>query len=212
MTSAKEKSRDLGNAGVFIDHAKLVEDDLLWLGGVERLTLWNVTVPRDFFAALPSLWWIDWRGGSPKQGVGHLTECAALRFLALNQIRELNEIAFISEMTSLEMIKLYGLAQLENLPMCRALTNLRRAEIGQMKSMVSVGPLLEAPNLEEIQLHNFVHVTPDDVTTMQRHKKLKAFEWYGENIPDKMWVPVRDAVALPKTRALHPEEWFGLPA
>ncbi len=70
--------------------------------------------------------------------------------------------------------------------------------------------LVDAPNLEELQLHNFVRVSAADVAAMQRHPKLRAFEWYGENIPDKMWFPVREAVTLPKTRPLHPAEWFGI--
>jgi hypothetical protein len=211
MTSqAKKAARDLADGAVWIDHAALADSDLEWLQDCQRLTLWNVTAPPNFLAGLPNLWWVDWRGGGVAQRVGQVSGCEGLKYLALNQIRGLADLSFLAGMTSLEMIRLYGLTHLEQLPSLEALSKLRRAEIGQMKSMASIGPLLQAPNLEELQLHNFVRVSPADVVAMRRHPKLRTFEWFGENIPDKMWVPVREAVALPKTRTMHPEEWFDL--
>ena len=208
---AREKAKDIGSAGVWIDHAKLTIEDLNWLVDVERLTLWNVSVPENFFKSMPSLWWVDWRGGSAKQDIGQIGDCKSLRYLSLNQIRGLSDVEFISQLTCLELLNLYGLSKLADLPSMKGLTGLRRAQVGQVKSLISIKPLLQAPNLEEILFHNWVKVDPDDVAEMKRHPSLASFEWFGPDIPDKMWVPVRDALALPKARAIHPEEWFGLP-
>jgi hypothetical protein len=111
----------------------------------------------------------------------------------------------------LEMLNLYGLSNVDSLPSMKAHMKLRRIHIGQMKSLLSIGPVLEAPHLEELQLLNWVGVSASDVEAMQNHLNLRTFEWFGANIPDKMWVPVRDAVGLPLTKAMHPEEWFALP-
>jgi len=209
--TAHAQSRSLGSGGVFIEHATLSEADLVWLIGVERLVLWNVSVPSDFLGRLPSLWWIDWRGGSVKQGISHIQSCQKLRYLALNQIRGLSELSFIQSLTALEMINFYGLPKLSSLPSMSKFSKLRRAQLGQMKSLPSIGPVLAAPKLQELVLHNHVRVSPDDVQTMRDHPHLSAFEWFGENIPVKMWEPVRKAVGLPLAKAIHPEEWFGLP-
>jgi hypothetical protein len=210
-SKAKAASRDLGNGGVFIDHATLVEDDLTWLANFSRLTLWNVSVPPDFLRQLPLLWWIDWRGGNAGQGVTQIETCTLLRYVSLNQIRALTSLNFLENLHSLEMLNLYGLSKVDSLPSMKALMKLRRIHIGQMKSLLSIGPVLEAPQLEELQLLNWVGVSASDVEAMQNHLNLRAFEWFGANIPDKMWVPVRDAVGLPLTKAMHPEEWFALP-
>ncbi len=208
--TAKTTSRDLRHAGVFIDHAVLTEADLEWLGTVERLVLWNVSVPPDFLSRLPLLWWIDWRGGSAKQNLGQIGSCTRLRYLALNQIRGLSDLSFIAYLSNLEMIKLYGLSKIAILPSMKGMTMLHRAQLGQLSSLSSIGSILAAPNLRELELHNRVGVSPEDVEMMRSHPTLSTFEWYGENIPVKMWKPVREAVGLPLTKAMYPEAWFGL--
>jgi hypothetical protein len=209
--TAQTQSRNLGSGGVFIEHATLCEADLVWLADVERLVLWDVSVPPDFLTRLPSLWWIDWRGGSLKQGISHIQSCQRLRYLALNQIRGLSDLSFIKNLRTLEMINFYGLSKVACLPSMLHFSKLRRAQIGQMKSLPSISAVLSAPNLQELQLSNRVGVSSDDVRAMRDHPKLAAFEWYGESIPVKTWKPVRTAVGLPLTKAMPPEEWFGLP-
>lgn len=109
--TAKAKSRNLGTGGFYIEHAALTEDDLVWLASVERLVLWDVSVPSDFLTRLPSLWWIDWRGGSAQQGISQIQLCEKLRYLALNQIRGLSDLSFIMHLTALEMINFHGLSK-----------------------------------------------------------------------------------------------------
>lgn len=210
MTDGQKSYRRLSDGAVFLDHTSLSEADLEWLSPVERLTLWNVKVAPGLLNRLPRLWWLDWRGGGAKQGLDQIADCGGLRYLSLNQIRGLGEIGFVKNLTSLEMVNLYGLTSVSELPSFRALDSLKRLQIGQMKALNSIGPAVAAPNLEELQLHNFVRVTATDLEALQAHDALRTFEWFGENIPDKTWVPVRDALSLPKTRPLHPQEWFGL--
>lgn len=210
MTEGLKAHRILSDGAVFLDHTSLSEADLEWLSPVERLTLWNVKVAPGLLSRLTRLWWLDWRGGGVAQGLHQIQDCSGLRYLSLNQIRGLGEVGFIKNLTSLEMVNLYGLASLSELPSFRALCGLKRLQIGQMKALTSIGPAVEAPNLEELQLHNLVCVTATDLQELRMHRKLRAFEWFGENIPDRMWVPVRDALSLPKTRPVHPDEWFGI--
>ena len=151
ISLAKAASRDLGHAGIFIEHATLTESDLDWLCDVERLTLWNVSIPKHFLRKLSALWWIDWRGGNANQGIDQIEEKDGLRYLSLNQIRGLSDLSFINKLMHLEMLNLYGLSKVTLLPSMIASETLRRVQLGQMKNLTSIGPVLEAPNLEEIQ-------------------------------------------------------------
>jgi hypothetical protein len=210
ISKARSAARFQNSGGVFIDHATVVEDDFDWLGEVERLTLWNVNLPAGFLRRLDRLWWVDWRGGGKGQPIEQLTECPGLRYVSLNQIRGVNDLRFLADLTSLEMAQIYGLSAVERLPSFAGLTSLRRLEIGQMKVLESIGPALDAPNLEELFLIKKLNVTSYDVSAIQSHAALRSFYWFAEDVPDRLWVPVRDAIALPNARAMRPEEWFSL--
>lgn len=211
MTSkAKSAARLQDAGGVFIDHATIVEDDFEWLAEVERLTLWNVKVPAGFLSRLNRLWWVDWRGGGKGQEIEQLTACPALRFVSLNQIRGVDDLQFLADLNSVEMISIYGMSAVQRLPSLADLTSLRRLEIGQMKLLESFHPTLDAPNLEELLLIKKVNVTPEDLRAIKSHAVLRSFDWFAEDVPDRVWVPVREAVTLPRTRPMRPEEWFSL--
>jgi hypothetical protein len=211
MTSkAKSAARLQDAGGVFIHHATIVEDDFEWLAEVERLTLWNVKVPADFLPRLNRLWWVDWRGGGKGQKIEQLTTCPALRFVSLNQIRGVDDLKFLAELTSVEMVRIYGMSAVQRIPSFAGLTSLRRLEIGQMKLLETIHPALDAPNLEELMLVKTVNVTPDDVRVIKSHAMLRSFDWFAEDVPDRVWLPVREAITLPRTRIMHPEDWFSL--
>ncbi len=196
--------------GIFIDHATIVEDDFEWLSEVERLTLWNVKVAADFLPRLNRLWWIDWRGGGKGQKLEQLKTCKSLRYVSVNQIRGVDDLQFLAELASVEMVRIYGMSAVQHLPSLAGLTSLRRLEIGQMKILESIHPALDAPNVEELLLLKTVNITPEDVRAIKSHAALRSFEWFAEDVPDRVWVPVREAITLPRTQAMHPEEWFSL--
>jgi len=207
---AKTAARFKDAGGVVIDHSTIVEEDYEWLADVERLTLWNVKVPEGFLAHLKQLWWVDWRGGGKGQNVEQLAACSGLRYVSLNQIRGLNDLGFLTQLASLEMLSIYGLSAVLEFPSLRNLSLLRRLEVGQMKLLASIHPALEAPILHELFLIRKLNVTPDDVRAIKSHSALSFFEWFAEDVPDRVWLPVRDAIKLPPTRPMHPEEWFSL--
>lgn len=209
-SKAKFAARAQGAGGVFIDHATIVDDDMEWLAEVERLTLWNVKVPEKFLSKLPRLWWIDWRGGGKGQSVEQLQDCPRLRYVSLNQIRGLDNLSFVCRLPAVEMLQIYGLSAVQRLPSFAGLPSLRRLELGQMKRLEAICPALDAPALEELLLVRAVNVTFEDVAAVQSHPKLRSFDWFAEDVPDRVWVPVRQAITLPRARPVHPEEWFSL--
>ncbi len=208
--SAKSAAHFRGSGGVFIDHATVVDDDFEWLAEIERLTLWNVKVPEGFLSRLKRLWWVDWRGGGKGQQVEQLAACSKLRFVSLNQIRGLENLDFLANLKTVEMLSIYGLSAVRRLPSFVGLTSLHRLEIGQMKLLEAIRPALNAPNLKELYLLRKVNVSPDDLGAIKSHSTLGYFDWFAEDVPDRIWLPVREAIKLPRTRSLRPEEWFSI--
>ncbi len=68
---------------MWLDHATLADSDFEWLCDVERLTLWNVTIPRDFLGRLKNLWWLDWRGGGLGQGIDQIAPILSTVLIAV---------------------------------------------------------------------------------------------------------------------------------
>jgi hypothetical protein len=195
---------------LFLDHEDLLDDDIEWLAATERLTLWNVRVPPGLLARLDKLWWLDIRGGSAID----LTVAKGadkLQYLAVNQVRGMCDLSLVAGITTLRYLDLYGLPKVTELPSCAALANLEHARIGQMRGLISLHGLLQAPNLRELELAKKISVTESDVNEIISHPAIEKFCWFAEDVPDKVWVPVVEKIALPAVDHLHPQEWFGLP-
>lgn len=202
-TAAKWRSSD----DAWLDHVVLVESDLEWLAPVRHLTLWAVKAPERFFSRLPFLQGLDVRGGSSKSAA-FVEGCADLRYLVINQVRGLHDLTAVGDLTSLELLQLYGLPQVRTLPSLARLDALRRLDLGSMKGIEGLAPLLDAPGLEELQLSRAVSLAPSDPTCIAEHPTLAAFDWFAEDVPDKVWIPVVERVAKPKTRSMHAKDWF----
>jgi hypothetical protein len=205
--SARSTAKWLFDDTVRLDHAVLTESDAEWLGAVRHLTVWAVKVPSGFFRTLPSLEWLDVRGGSG-ESAEFVEGCVRLRYLAINQVRGLRDLTSVGDLANLELLSLYGLPQVRSFPSLGRLERLRRIEAGSLKGIEELGPLLDAPGLEELILIRAVSLSPSDPTRIAEHPTLSGFDWFAEDVPDKTWMPVVERVGRPKARATHPEEWF----
>lgn len=213
MATKKKPAREVaqlrGGGEVWIDHAEIVGADAEWMRDAQWLTLWNVTTPPGFLATLPELWAVDLRGGSATD-LAVIEGCVGLRCLIVNQVRGLRDLSLLSSLTSIEFLSLYGLKQVESAPSLSALSALRRLEVGQMRGLATIGPLLEAPAIEEIYLHKWVNATGDDVARLKASPTLRTFDWWGVDIPISRWLPIVTDVGLPKTKPIMPRDWFAL--
>ena len=192
---------------VWIDHATLRDSDAEWLQDVRRLTLWAVPQPAGLISRLPNLELLDIRGGSGHD-IDIVGGCTALRVLVVNQIRGMRDLHAIESLTSLELLSLYGLPQVQELPSATTLSGLVRLELGSMKGLSSIQPLVSAPALEELQLQRMVQLSDDDVAAIAHHPTLQRFGWFAEDVPVRVWQPVVAAVALPAPAAPRPEAWL----
>lgn len=204
---ALEVARWRSPTDLWLDHAAITENDLEKLQDVEKLTLWNVTYPEDMFSHLPHLWWLDVRGGSGNC-VMSLSKAKGLKYLRLNQIRGLQDIDAIAHLARLELLSLYGLAKVVELPTLSALKNLQRIEVGQMKGLQSLTPIFEARQLREILLIKNVPIIIQDVSIINEMPELRAFGWEVLDVPVGKFQPILDAVCIARVRAMHAADWF----
>jgi hypothetical protein len=209
--AARAVAKPRGNNGFWLDHAEIVDEDYEWLASVERLTLWNVRIPDAFLARLDKLWWLDIRGGSAVD-LEVARGTTKLQYLAVNQVRGMCDLSIVGELASLRYVALYGLPHMRRLPSFSALSKLERASLGQMRGLLSLRELLEAPRLRQLQLIRKIHVNADDVEGIINHPTIKQFDWFSEDVPEKIWAPVVQKIGLPPVPYDYPEEWFSLRA
>ena len=192
---------------MWIDHASLVPSDVEWLSGVRSLTLWAVKTPEGLLPSLPQLHWLDIRGGSGTS-IDVVNGCSKLTYLAVNQVRGIHDLSALSVQTNLRLLSLYGLPHVRTLPSLANLRHLKRLEIGSMKGIDGLSPLLEAPHVEELLLSKAVALSSTDSEAIATHPAIRAFDWLAEDVPVKTWAPIIDRVGRPKTKALSASDWF----
>lgn len=207
MTSAQSNANWHSPDDVWLDHVTLRLEDREWLAQARSVTLWAVKVPDGLLASLPNLVFLDLRGGSgtsPAPAAG----CTRLRGLVVNQVRGVTDLSILPTLTSLEFLQLYGLPQLRELPSMTPLRRLRRVQLGSMKGLVGLTGLHDAPALEELQLSRAVGIDEHDAERLAAHPTLRQFDWFGEDVPVRQWLPFRETVGKPAARALHARDWF----
>lgn len=204
---ARDVARGRGTAEVWIDHAVIEPADRDWLAPVRRLTLWAVDLPEGFIASLPNLDWLDVRGGSGSSA-DFVIGCERLRYLQINQVRGLSDASAVGDLVTLELLSLYGLPKVTALPSLARLRSLARLELGSLKGLGSIAPVLDAPALEELYLSRGVSMEADDPLRIRDASQIKAFYWNAEDVPDRVWVPVVRVVDKPAARAVMPSDWF----
>ena len=193
-----------------LDHVELIDDDIEWLATTERLTLWNVKVPARLLPRLEKLWWLDIRGGSATD-LAVAKGADKLQYLAVNQVRGMCDLSLISEMTHVRYIDLYGLPKVTQVPSCSGLTQLEHARLGQMRGLLSLHGLLQAPRLTELELIRKIALNAADIDEIINHPTIAEFGWFAEDVPNKVWLPVLEKIGLPTVQHRRPEEWFELP-
>jgi hypothetical protein len=182
---AREAARWVDEQTLHLTDASIRDDDIGWMAGVERLQAWNVTFAPDFLARLPRLWWLRVTGGSGRD-LSLAAGCRRLRYLMVNQVRGMTDLAVISELSSLQLLSLYGLPRVRRLPSLTALEELRRVELGSMKGLEDLSGLFDAPQVEELEFLKMVRLSAGDETLLCRYAPLKAFTWFGEDTPSRV--------------------------
>ena len=77
-----------------------------------------------------------------------------------------------------------------------------------MKRLSGLTGVHDAPALEELELSKKVSVAVTDAQRLAEHPTLRAFNWYGEDVPLKVWKPFCETVSKPRVSSMRPEVWF----
>ncbi|MDT5018174.1 MAG: hypothetical protein QOD39_4334 [Mycobacterium sp.] len=180
MAVSPEDWRDNGDGSAWVIGTKLVDGDVDRLQHVHYLTLVDTRLPADFLGRLPQLELLDLRGALSARTASQLATVPKLRALAINRARTLTELPALG--SSLEFLDLYGLSRLTALPPMHGLTNLRRVNLGQLRSLSDWTPLTDLPQLEELELTN--HLTPD-LDVLAQLAARPTFARFGWSAPDE---------------------------
>jgi hypothetical protein len=210
MSTKRVPARDAANwrdEELNLAGASVRGDDLEWMARVERLNTWNVTFPDGFLSRLPRLWWLKLIGGSGRD-LSLVAGCDSLRFLSVNQVLGMADLGVIGDLRSLQFLELYGLPRVRRLPSLATLVELRRVLLGSMKGLEDLAGLFEAPQLEELLFGKMVRLSANDIELLLSYAPLKAFDWFLEDIPSRVYTPVLDRITVPTARSVHPEVWF----
>lgn len=189
--------QDRGGGRFWLDHATLDDEAVTRLNDARSLTMWNVKVPADFYHRVPVLEALDIRGGSAPD-LEPVRDATQLRSLAVNQVRRVTDLTWLTGLQELESLSLYGLSRIEVLPSFAASRRLRSVELGQMRRLHDIRGIAQAPALEELRFVRKLAVTAAGMEAFVGHRSLKRFGWFSEDVPLSQARAVLDALPLPR--------------
>jgi hypothetical protein len=138
------------------------------------LTLRSITMP-DLSLLLPlkGLRSLDLKLGGTRD-LRLLPRVGELWYLELWMIRGLTDVTPVGGISSLRVLFLQALRQVEALPDLTLATSLRRVRLETMKGLRDLGPLATAPALEAVELIDMRHLQPEDLRPLVGLPKLRA--------------------------------------
>ena len=174
-----------------------------------RLRADGVKAGPGAYAALPALGWLELVGGSGTD-LEAVRGCSGLEVLRVSHVRGLDDASALASCTGLEVLQLYAQPKLEELPSLGGNERLLRVELGMLRGLRSLAPVLDAPKLEELVLTRDVPVSDEDVDRMLAHPTLRAFLWVALDVPLHRSRPVleRTDAALERARSVHVDTWL----
>jgi hypothetical protein len=126
----------------------------------------------DYLIGLQDLWSADIKIGGIKSFDGLLT-LPKLKYLELWQIRDLKDLSFISELTTLQNLFIQSLKQLQRLPNFSKLASLKRIYLENLKELTDLSTLKTAPALEEFIYVLAQNQEPENLIPVLESQSLK---------------------------------------
>ena len=171
------------------------------------LSLRSVKIPDGDLTGLSRLQNLQRLGvGGRSATVLDVTGLTSLRTLAIGHIRGLERIIGLDTLVNLEELMITSQHQITDLPSLRVLTNLKSVELALMRSLTSLAPIAEAPNLRYLKIDN-VHARDEDAQLLRDHPRLLGFSnWAGSGYDPEAFV---DVVGRPEVPYRWREEYPG---
>lgn len=143
------------------------------LHSLERLTLRSITLKDlSILKSLHCLYWLAIKlGGTTNLDL--LPGIGRLRYLELWMIRGLSDVGVIGQLTTLQYLFLQAVKRVTVLPSMKGLHTLRRVHLETMKGITDLGPVADAPNLEELTTLDMPQLQPEAFQRFVGHRQLK---------------------------------------
>jgi hypothetical protein len=89
-------------------------------------------------------------------------------------VRGLTDLSAVADLVQLRYLFLQDLKNVRTLPSFRSLHELRRCDIENLKSLLDLKPISEAPHLEELVVTNMRHLPVASLACFRAHPTMKA--------------------------------------
>ena len=143
------------------------------LSELADVTLRSVSTPGvEYLTNLTKLWSLDIKLGGIRDFQG-IEGKESIKYLELWQVRELNNIDFVSTLRGLQYLFLQSLPQIQSIPQLRNSTKLRRVVIENLKGLSDFTPFETAPALEEFALMDGRKQTPQQLLPVFNNPKVR---------------------------------------
>ena len=125
-------------------------EEINQLKKLKKIVLRSISTKNiDFLIGLNELWSVDIKLGGIKN-FDALKTLPKLKYLELWQIRNLSDLSFVSNLTTLQNLFIQSLKQLSELPNFKNNSALRRIYLENLKGLTNLNSLKNAPNLKEL--------------------------------------------------------------
>lgn len=119
------------------------------------------------------------------ENYGVLNKIGTLRELFLNNIRQHEDLSFISSLSQIEKLSLLNLRQLEKLPDLSRCKRLKKVFLWDCKKLKDIQALAAVPNLEQLDIVDTPQ-QPDDLEFLMRMDNIKYIDGqFGSNKANK---------------------------
>ncbi|KZM36108.1 hypothetical protein [Oerskovia enterophila] len=189
-----------------LDRARLDLADASWMVPARTIHARWTRAPRGLYARLPRLERLRLVDGTGPD-LDELSGCLGLRGLEVQGVRQLVDVSAVAGLVALEMLSLYGLKELHVVPSLARLTRLSWVDLGNLPNLDGIEGVLAAPHLTDLTLVRAVGVASSDAARIAA-SSVERFEWFAEDVPDRVWVPFREAVGLPRSVPTTVDDWF----
>jgi hypothetical protein len=140
---------------------------------LEDVTLSSISTPNlEYLNGLLQMWSLDIMLGGIKD-FSAIKGMKNIKYLELLQVRGLNDINFISQITGLQNLMLRSLPRINTLPSLLELSKLRRVTLCNLKGVRDFSALQWAPALEEFILIEGQPQQPEDFLPVFRNPALR---------------------------------------
>jgi hypothetical protein len=157
----------------------------------------SITLPGlGFLKEIPSLWWLAIKLGGTSN-ISAITDLN-LKYLELWRIRGFTNLMPLVKIPTIQFVFLETLTHIDSLPSLANLSNLRKISLWDLHNLSNIKSILEAPNLEELEILGLNKVKTREFLRLRDHPTLKRASIFVRR--EKKSARIHDGLMLPPAK------------